>query len=162
MRVAAAIMALVALSLVAPSTWAQLGAVLGPVAHVPGMPDDRWTGIDAAGFEPAREIASVDLRRQEAPGPNGYRMTHIRARYESVHEVPGTDGEVVRTREVYVALLLDCDRGTWLVAGAYGAYSGDRDPLLVPLQHTGLEATDVALARITRLACRAPALAHAE
>ncbi len=161
MKLASAIL-LIAATLAGSCAMAQERAILGPVARVPGVPDEGWVGIDAAGFDPAAEIATLAVRRQPAPGPNGYRMTHIKARYDVLHDLPGTDGESVRTREVYVALMLDCARDTWHVSGAYGAYSGERERLLVPLQHTGLEATDVALARITRLACRQPELAHAE
>jgi hypothetical protein len=113
-----------------------------------------WADIDATGFGPDESLARLALRRQATLGARGYWTTHLRALYTGPQELPGVDGETVRTSEVYVALLLDCERDGWLLAGAYGATDAYRASLLAPLAHAGLEATDVALDRVARLACR--------
>jgi hypothetical protein len=112
-----------------------------------------WIGVDANGFGPGEKLRRLDLRRYATKGARGYWITHLRAAYVSSLDLPGAD-RGGRTSQVYVALLLDCDRHTWLLAGAHGAVAAGREVLLAPLRHTGLEATDVALNRITRLACR--------
>lgn len=112
-----------------------------------------WVDVDAGGFGPAQELARLELRRHPTAGVRGYWITHLRAAYATARALPGVDGEDVRTSQVYLAMLLDCDRRTWLVAGAYGAVDAAAETVLAPLSHTGLEATDVALDRVTRLAC---------
>jgi hypothetical protein len=112
-----------------------------------------WVGVDASGFASEATLIALDLRRRATPWARGYWSTHLRAGYADAMDLPGTDGESVRASEVYVALLLDCERATWLLAGAYASTTTGRETLLVPLGHAGLEATDVALDRVTRLAC---------
>jgi hypothetical protein len=121
-----------------------------------------WTDIDAAGFGPDDSLSRLALRRQATPGAKGYWTTHLRALYSTPQDLPGVDGETIRTSEVYVAMLLDCERGRWLLAGAYGAAATEGAALLAPLAHAGLEATEVALDRVTRLACRTARTAQGE
>ncbi len=121
-----------------------------------------WADIDATGFGPDDALARLALRRQATLGAKGYWTTHLRALYVAPLDLPGIDGEMVTTREVYVAMLLDCERNVWLLAGAYGAMDDARAALLAPLAHAGLEATDVALDRVTRLACHTAHAARGE
>lgn len=138
-------------------------AAAGAVAQEPDawwapVPRDvrgsSWIGVDAEGFGPVELVVQLDLRAQTTRGARGYWVTHLRAGYAAAQDLPGVDGEQVRTAEVFVAMLLDCDRGTWLLAGAYGAVADGKDTVLAPLSHTGLNATEVAMDRIARLACR--------
>lgn len=135
----------------APAFAQQPGGWWAPVPQ--DLAGIAWVGVDASGFASEATLVGLDLRRRATPASGGYWSTHLRAAYSVEMDLPGTDGEAVRASQVYVALLLDCERATWLLAGAYAPAGSGREAVLVPLGHAGLEATDVALDRITRLAC---------
>ena len=113
-----------------------------------------WKGVDAAGFSSEGMLVGLELRRHAAPVSQGYWSTHLRAAYANAMSLWGMDGETVRASQVYVALLLDCDRAAWLLAGAYAITTEGRDTVLVPLAHAGLEADRAALDRVAGVACR--------
>jgi len=141
-----------AVSCVAPSMAQDTPRWWAPVAQ--DVAGAAWRRVDTAGFSSDATLVDLAVRRRAASALHGYWSTHLRADYAAATSLPGTDGETVSASQVYVAMLLDCERTTWLLAGAYAVALDVRDAMLVPLAHAGLEATRGALDRVARDACR--------